>query len=139
VIDELVEWTDGGERLQLHAARSFLLIAGRTAPGGSGWPDLLRRLEAGDVDRNRVGLLWVLALSYPPTASRAWRELTLWLVRAGRDPVAAARLLDVVRMLAGTVPLRSRLDHQLRHVWHESWSSNPILGDIETIIREASS
>jgi hypothetical protein len=139
VIGELVTWgRTGRERVQLHAARAFLLIARRaTEPPGPQSLELPRRMRSGDVQADQVAELWVLALSYPGTAALAWRVLTFWLFWPDREQEVADQVLEVIASLATVPEMKARLSHQLVHVWREQRPSNPLLPAIATTLGEA--
>jgi hypothetical protein len=139
IIGELVEWTRSDEeRVQRHAAQSFVRLARRSAESSeSQWPELLGRLRDGELGTEQVAELWILSLSYPPTASSAWRVLTYWINRAEHHPAVAQPLLDVVDSMTGVEQITVRLRHQMRHVWREQRPASPVLTGIAAIIKES--
>jgi hypothetical protein len=137
MVTELVDWArHGPERRQLHAARAFLLIARRTTTDPDPfWPELPQRMRTGDLPLHQVSELWALALTYPGTASLAWRVLSFWLDWAEIDRGVSDQVLAVIRSLAVVPEIRDRLRHQLVHVWREQQRlSSPLLSSLATAI-----
>ncbi len=138
IVGELVDWGRSGvERVQRHAAQSFLRLARRSGEAAEGlWPELLSRLRDDDLDVRQIAELWVLALSYPGSAAQAWRILTYWLMWGDRREVVADQVLATIRGIAVVPEIKVRIRHQLRHVWREQRPSSPLLDAVAAMIGE---
>ena len=132
LVGELVDWARSGEeRVQRHAAQSFLRLARRSDESSTGlWPELLTRMRADDLAVKDVAELWMLALSYPASAASAWRVLTYWVMWGGRATAVADQVVAVIAELTTVPEMRRRLRHQIRHVWREQLSTNSLLPTI---------
>ncbi len=135
---ELFQWSrSGNEWLQLHAARSLVLLASRSArERGRQCPDLMLRIHHGHVEPSDAAGLWALALSHPGTAFNAWQLLTYWLSRAEAYPELNDTMLGLLERLGQEPPLRTRLVHQYRHVWREQRPDNALLDRVGTMLEE---
>ncbi|MFI7553596.1 hypothetical protein ACIBQ2_28090 [Micromonospora sediminimaris] len=139
LVPDLVEWTRSPDReVPLHAARTLRVLAERWArPPREHWPELLDLARTGVITDDDLATLWATALSLPETAYRSWRTLGSWLNRADGQPEVAGHVLALLRLVvAGRIPLRRRLHHQLRHVWHPVMPRNALLADVGQLIDE---
>lgn len=106
----LSDWmADDLYRVQVHAARSLILIAALSAEAPrQQWPRLLADLADID-DPGALAEPWRAALAGPTTSLRAWKTLHLWLRRADNDESLRDVLLHLGRqVLAEPLTRRGR-------------------------------
>ncbi|BAL92163.1 hypothetical protein AMIS_69430 [Actinoplanes missouriensis 431] len=126
--EELLTWMrDDLYRIQVHAARSLILIAvlAGEAPR-SQWPRLLADMAA---DRGGADALvepWRAALAGPTTGRRAWWVLHAWLRRADSDGELRKLLLPLCAEIFKP-PLDGRARFTLRQWARECRSARELL------------
>ncbi|GAB7038775.1 MULTISPECIES: hypothetical protein [Catenuloplanes] len=106
-----------------HAVRAWLALAERPASDGIS-PEMLARLNSGDVDPRHVAALWrsaLLSRERPPKgrpeSSRAWDLFGEWMHRADAAPALRASMLELLRRLAVTPALYQRLCFYLPRIF----------------------
>ncbi|MEU4425332.1 hypothetical protein AB0F81_32325 [Actinoplanes sp. NPDC024001] len=133
-LDDWVRSPEGERRLRAHACRAFVRLAQRECDRDDGrWPEMLRWHQCGDLDGDRLPGLWTAALSLPPTAAPAWRQLGRWIELGEQSPELAGRIVGLVRRLCRDLHLRDRLRHQHDHIWRERRAS-PLLAAVGAVI-----
>ncbi|MEV6298729.1 hypothetical protein AB0M02_04910 [Actinoplanes sp. NPDC051861] len=125
---ELLRWMrDDKYRIQVHAARSLVLIAGLASPPPRhNWPLLLSDLERAGEDPQLLSEPWRAALAGPSTSLRAWATLHVWLLRADADPEVQDRVLALGREIVAA-PLDGRARFALRQWARECDSARLLL------------
>ncbi|GAA2383275.1 hypothetical protein Cme02nite_70750 [Catellatospora methionotrophica] len=119
IIDELAYWTrvKGFAHVQTHAARSFTVLAGRSAEDAEGCPELLRRLAVGNADVEKIAANWRTALFHPAVSGRAWQQFADWLRTADTDEPLREPLKDLLKFVAGDAVMLRRLAFYLPRIW----------------------
>jgi hypothetical protein len=126
----LADWmSDDRYRVQVHAARSLILIAALSAEAPrQQWPRLLADLT----DIGEPDLLtgpWRAALAGPTTSLRAWQTWHSWLRRADTDEALRHALLPLGRQILAE-PLTTRGRFYLGQWSRDSESARRLLDEL---------